>query len=145
MFNIKFVQIGWLFFAVILLVGCGTTTDPPTPTPDAVVDTGAELITTLQAEGVVAQDGGPFSDYLFDGGGQLLLVNGQQVQVWEFATIEDADTAREFISGTESPLATIRFFQSPRFFQAGTMLVLFVNTDPAILNMLTRILGEPFL
>lgn len=133
----------WLV-VVGAIVGCRGTANSATPTPDTVINTSAELIAALQEQGMVAQDGGPFRDFLFEGGGDLLLVNGQQVQVWEFPTVEEADAARDFITGPESPMATIRWMAPPRLFQHDRMIVLFVNTDPGVLNALTLILGEPF-
>lgn len=139
-------SLGVLFLiGMLLLSGCGSGMEIPTPTPDAVVDTAAELITALQSNGFVAQDGGHFTNFLFERGGQLLLVNGQQVQVWEFATEAQVNEAQTLITGDDSPLARLNFTASPRFFQNGKMVVLFVATDPAILNILTTILGNPFL
>lgn len=134
-----------ILIGMTLLLGCGSSTATPTPPPDGIVDTAAELVTALQAEGFVAQHGGRFNNFLFERGGQLLLVNGQQVQVWEFATNEQADAAQDSILGDDSPLARLNFTAPPRFFQNGRMVVLFVATDPAILRTLTDILGDPFL
>lgn len=127
------------------LIGCQGNSATPTTTPDGMVDTAAELTAALQEMDFVVQAGGPFQDFLLEGGGQLLLVNGQQLQVWEFPTVEAADEARTFLSGADSPLATIRFTAPPRFFQKGAMVVLFVDTNRSILNALTAILGDPFL
>jgi hypothetical protein len=136
-----------IFYISILfmLAGCGGGEITPTPTPDGIVDTQAELTTALREMEFVVQVGGPFRDFLFEEDGQLLLVNGQQVQVWEFATVEAADEARAFITGPNSPLSRLDFSAPPRFFQSGQMVVLFVDINRSVLTALTALLGNPFL
>lgn len=132
----------------VLLAGCtGSTPPPPTtePSPDARVDTATDLIAALQAQGFVVEEAGMSEPFLLEKAAHLLQVNGQQVSVWEYKTVEEADGARLFLRGPNSPLALMDFIAAPRFYQNGSMIVLFVATDPAIVTALTTILGEPFL
>jgi len=130
---------------MFMVAGCGGTTVTPTPTPDGIVDTASELTTRVREQDFVVQKGGPFSDFLFERGGQLLRVNGYEVYVWEFPTVEEAEAARTHITGADSPLARIDFSAAPRFFQNGRMMVLFVETNRPVLNVLIALLGNPFL
>ncbi len=136
---------GWWLALLLFLTGCGAPADRSSTTPHGIVDTAFELKTILREQGFVVQDGEPFSDFLFERGGQLLRVNGTEVWVWEFETVEDADAARRSLDGPESPLAREEFSASPRFMQNGHMIVLFVDTNRPVLNALIAVLGNPFL
>jgi hypothetical protein len=145
-FKISFIITGlFVIFSSLMVVGCagGSAATPAAPT--AMIDTADELMTALQAEGMKVEDAGMSEPFMLERRAHLLNVNDQQVSVWEYETVDEANNARLFLTGPNSPLALMDFIAAPRFYQSGSMIVLFVATDEAVVSTLTKVLGEPFL
>jgi len=138
---------GLVLLLSLMVVGCsgGATAPTPAVTPNALIDSAAELAEALQAQGLGVESAGMSEPFLLERGAQLLQVNGQQVSVWEYENVDGANGARLFLTGPNSPLALMDFIAAPRFYQSGSMIVLYVATDPAIENAITAVLGQPFL
>ncbi len=123
----------------------------PAPTK-AVPNTGAaatpgtfvDLVSALsQMNNVTVQQQGAIQQPYFDVKAQLLSVNGQQVQVFEFNSVSARQEAESMVSSTGSSIGGYipSFVSTPHFWSSGQMLVLYVGQDQQVMNVLTDVLG----
>jgi hypothetical protein len=127
---------------------------PLTPADDAVngatdgaagPDALADLVAALQAAGAQVQEGNPLDQPFFSISGRILMVNGGEAQVFEFPDRLQREKAstRITIDGQPSPTVMIQWLDDPHFWGVGRLIVLYVGSDPAVLDALNGVLGEP--
>ncbi len=119
----------------------GGTSTAPAP---GSVDTYAGLLAalsnmsflTVQQQGIVQQ---PY----FNVKAQLLTINGQQVQVFEFNSVSDREDAQNMISSTGNAIGGYlpNFVSTPHFWSSGRLLVLYVGQQDAVIGALNKVLG----
>ncbi|MBI3158391.1 MAG: hypothetical protein HYZ26_02180 [Chloroflexi bacterium] len=127
--------------ASIFLSACS----PAQPGAAAGLDQ-AGLIEALGAAGAEVDLGEPVEQAFFSMTGQILSVNGADVQVFEYASAEDmeADAALVAEDGGSVGTSMITWVATPHFFKSGRVLVLYVGDDAAVLELLLGVLGEQF-
>ena len=76
----------------------------------------------------------------------MLTVNGEEVQVFEFASSEDADTVAETVSADGSSVGTsmIGWVAPPHFYRAGKLIVIYVGSDSDVIHTLQEVMGSQF-
>ncbi|MDH4179551.1 MAG: hypothetical protein OEV33_03495 [Armatimonadota bacterium] len=104
------------------------------------------LVEALRDEGVTAEPAGMVSQPFFSVEGQAITVNGEQVQVFEFADAAAAEAAAALVSEDGSAVGTnmISWIAPPHFYQHGRLVVLYVGDQTAIQSALESVLGEQF-
>lgn len=158
-----------LLTLALLLVACGgpAETEPPaqqdTPvagdpapeeTPQAAEPDGSDrdatayesLVEALRAAGLEVQEEGLVDDPLFDAESRMLLVDGANVQVFQFAGEAAAAEAAGTVSGGGTIIGTtaVDWIEAPHFYRDGRLIVLYVGNDEALSDALAGILGQPF-
>lgn len=85
----------------------------------------------------------PFSQPFFSGGGQILRVNGEDVQTFEYASEAEAqaDAARVSPDGFTIGTTIVSWVATPHFFAAGRVIALYVGNNPAVLEPLRAVMG----
>ena len=94
------------------------------------------------------------ADY-FEPQWQLLTVNGEDIQAFEFGSAEEADAAAEGISESGSPIVTtmadgtgsasmITWVAPPHFYKAGRLIVIYVGCDSDVIDTLQEAMGPQF-
>jgi hypothetical protein len=165
-------------FAAIIAVGalmligvaCGNGAEPtslseeaPTqaqPAPAAVSHGGAvkdyvSLVDNLRAAGATVDPAGTAPESLFAPQRQVLTVNGEGVQAFEFGSAEEADAGAEGVSASGSSIVTtfadgtgkssmITWVESPHFYKAGKLIVLYVGCDSDVIDVLQETMGPQF-
>ena len=124
-----------------------TATAPAaTQTPQAVeVETSAELEAALQAAGAEVEQAGAIDEPIFPVEAQNLSVDGEQVQVFEFAdeaarqAAADTIEANGFIIGTMA----VDWIGQPNFWSQGRLIVLYVGEDEATIRLISDLMGDP--
>ncbi len=123
----------------------------PTPPPSSIqsgFDSVRQLLTTNGAlvVSVNEEPGG-----LLDGALINVLINGEQAEVYEFASTSDADAAAQTVSsdGTtitsgDTPPIAIDFLNRPHYFQQGNVIVVYTGGDSEVIELLRDALGEEF-
>jgi hypothetical protein len=113
----------------------------------------AGLVKALSETGATVKPGGRLSEPFFAPSipptytpvdhALLLTVDGQRVQVFEFLTPEDAETAAATIAPDGSSIGPIHvsWIDLPHFWKTGRLIVLYVGNDGDILHLLTTLLG----
>ena len=95
------------------------------------------------------------ANQLFAPQGQLLTVNGEGIEAFEFGSAEEADAGAEDVSASGSSIVTtypdgtgissmITWVESPHFYKAGKLIVLYVGCDSDVIDVLQETMGPQF-
>ena len=135
--------VNFLFLALIA-VACGS--QAVTEASPGAVEDQASLIERLRAAGATVEVGDPVEQIFFTVEGQIIKVNGADVQVFEYESADtmQADAAQVAPDGGSIGTSMVTWIATPHFYQAGRILVLYVGDDPAILELLEGALGPQF-
>ena len=106
----------------------------------------ASLGEALGAAGGTVESGEAIEQPFFNVAGQILKVNGADVQAFEYETAEamEADAAQVADDGGSIGANMVSWMATPHFYKAGRILVLYVGDDQAILDLLEGVLGPQF-
>ncbi len=112
------------------------------PTSDYV-----SLIDNLRAAGATVEPAGEVVNQpFFSVTGNIITVNGGDVQVFEYADAAAADTEAALVSpdGYSVGLSMISWVATPHFYQADRLIVLYVGDSTDVINVLEAELGQQF-
>ena len=143
-----------ILFALILLLtmvstACaaqGVSGAPVNTTPSGEVEDLEGLVEALQAEGAQVEMGDSIQQPFLSVPGQIVQVNGADVQVFEYASAEDMGLEASQITEDGSPIgtSTITWIAPPHFYRSGLLLVLYVGEDQAVIDLLESVAGPQF-
>jgi uncharacterized protein len=124
----------------------GATSTTPLATTQATTaptDNDASAAGQLRANGATVQSLGTILQPFFPVVGQVLNVNGNQVQVFEFESVSDAQQTVNTITQTSSFLRNLNPNSNllPSVFHNGEIVVLYAGTDQETLDLLTQTFG----
>ncbi len=104
------------------------------------------LIDNLRASGAIVNPSGDISQPFFSVKGQIITVNGVDVQVFEYQDAVAADAEAALVSPDGSSIGTtmMNWVASPHFYKKDKLIVLYVGDTAAIINMLETMLGTQF-
>ena len=107
------------------------------------IDSHNGLVAALRENGSTVDSVGPISQPFFVPEGQVIRVDGHEVQVFEFTIEQDAQSAAETISpdGSSVGTSTILWVEAPHFYKSGKLIVLYVGEEDAVVDVLGVILG----
>ena len=141
-------------------VGGTTPTDSNPPTTTIVSHGGpvkdyVSLVDNLRAAGATVDPAGTESGSYFAPQGQLLTVNGEGISAYEFGSAEEADAGAEGVSASGSSIVTtfadgtgistmVTWVESPHFYKAGKLIVLYVGCDSDVIDVLQETMGPQF-
>jgi hypothetical protein len=105
----------------------------------------AALIDALQLAGQTVEIAGPVDQPFFSVPGQIIVVNGQDVQVFEYPDGAAAQAEAAQISPDASSVGTsiVSWAATPHFYAQDRVIVLYVGDDHAVVDALNDILGQP--
>ncbi len=94
----------------------------------------------VRAAGAAANPAGAVSQPFVAPQGQVLSVNGEDVQVFEFASAEEADTVSQSISADGSSIGPSRvgWVAPPHFYKASQLIVIYVGSDDSVISALQK-------
>jgi len=141
-----------LLLVAILVSACGSQSATPTAEIDPIVSHGGpvedyvSLIDSLRGAGAMVEPGDQIEQAFFTVMGQIIKVNGADVQVFEYENAEamEADAAQVVPDGGSIGTSMVMWVEAPHFYKAGRILVLYVGEDQAILDLLEGALGSQF-
>jgi hypothetical protein len=124
----------------------GASNENGSSSQSGVVEDKAGLIAALEAAGAKVESGDPIEQPFFSVPGEILKVNGADIEVFEYASAEAMGTEASQVSQDGSSIGTsmASWMDAPHFFRTGRLLVLYVGSDASILNFLKGALGEQF-
>ena len=122
----------------------GTTPSESNPPTTPIVSHGGPvkdyvgLVDNLRAAGATVDPAGTVSQPFFAPKGQLITVDEQDVQAFEFASAEEADAAVETVSADGSSVGTsmVGWLAPPHFYKAGKVIVIYVGRDSGVMSVL---------
>jgi hypothetical protein len=125
-----------------------TAAAPEAAVPTKEIGGLAELADDLRLAGAQVELGGKIEQPMlekYDVDGQVIKVNGIDVQVFEFGNEFTRSLVSGRISDDGSSIAgqEIPLEDQPNFWGEGRIIVLYVGTDAAMINLLSSVLGEP--
>jgi hypothetical protein len=140
----QLVRLFVLLLAVVLVSACGSQQSPVShggPVTDYVT-----LVDSLRAAGATVDPAGTISQPFFTPQGQLIAVNDQQVQVFEFASAAKAEAGAGTVSADGSSVGTtmMTWVATPHFYRAGKVIALYVGDDSSVVSLLEEAMGSQF-
>ena len=143
-------------FVLLAVLGAGCAGQPavaaksteasPTEAQPVPVTEMTSLVDALRAAGATVEPNEPIEQVIFSVGGDILKVNGADVQIFEYETPEamEADAAKVAPDGGSIGTSMVSWIEPPHFYKAGRILVLYVGQDQAVLDLLSAVLGPQF-
>jgi hypothetical protein len=139
----RFSAARFLVLAAVGVSSCGSSAVQPTALASAEA-----LVRALQQQGAAVTRAGslPQSSYPLSVSAQLLQVNGEDVQVFEYPSAMRADSDASKVSPTGSAIgrSQVSWMDTPHFYKRDRVIVLYVGHSADVLRMLGAFLGEPF-
>jgi hypothetical protein len=138
-----FLSFSGVFFFLLASGGCNGS-DPTTVSHGGAVRDHVSLVDSLRRQGLTVEPTGSVTQPFFSSPGQILRVNGQDVQVFEFEDPASAHSMAKEIStdGMSIGHTVINWVKPPHFFSTGKIIVLYVGSDPALLRQLEIAMGK---
>lgn len=137
-----------VFFILLLAAGCaGPTADTPTtPVSNASNGSSASIIAALREAGLTVRDGGTVDQPFFGVPARVYVIDDRDLQLYEFPTATDAESAAAQVAPTGSPIGTtmVTWMEPPHFFRKDRLIVNYIGTSERVLAELQRLLGAQF-
>jgi hypothetical protein len=140
-----------VLLVILALIATGCTGNsfavaPAETTEPGGVEDKASLIAALQASGVPVETGEPISQVFFGPDGGVIKINGVDVQVFEYETIEAMESEASQVASDGGSIGTtmVSWVDTPHFYKSGRIIVLYIGSDAAILGLLEEALGTQF-
>ncbi len=130
--------------AIAGLTGCGGE-EPPVSHGGPVTDY-VSLIDNLRQAGATVEPAGELTQPFFSVNGRVIVVNGGDVQVFEYADAVAAEAEAALVSPDGSSVGTSMPFwvAPPHFFKESKLIVLYVGDSEAVTDVLESVLGQQF-
>ncbi len=134
-----------LVLAIVGLAGC-TSKQPPPPTHGGPVKDYISLVDSLRATGATVEPAGEMTQPFFSVNGSIIVVNGGDVQVFEYADAIAAEVEAALVSPDGSSVGTtmVRWVAPPHFYRVEKLIVLYVGDSETVTDVLESVLGQQF-
>ena len=127
------------------------TAEPTGAAPPGAVSQGnevggyVELVDALRAAGATVEPGGTVEQPFFEVSGQMIKVDGAEVQVFEFPDEATRENVSSLITpeGQPNPTSMVEWVDQPNFWVKGRVIVLYVGKDQTVIDRLSQVLGDP--
>lgn len=155
----KLFTVSALLILILVTSACGSqpTLTPAVDAPSDGVATSTEaspgvpenldsLIAALRAAGATVEAGDEVEQPFFTTAGQIIKVNGQDLQVFVYDSAEamEADAAQVAADGGSIGTSMVNWMAPPHFYKLGSILALYVGEDQAVIDLLEGIFGPQF-
>lgn len=103
-----------------------------------------ELVDALRGAGAEVEPAGQVEQEFFGPVGQIIKVNGVDVQIFDYPDENARKSDSDKISADGSTIGTsmITWVDQPNFWTKGRVIGLYVGKDPEMISLLDSILGE---
>ena len=131
--------------ALLTLVGCLGPEDPVTSHGGPVLDH-VSFIDTLRREGHQVEPKGPINQPFLSTAGQIVAIDGTDVQVFEYRSESGARAEAKKVSADGSSVGTTRinWMEPPHFYQKGKIIALYLGSNTKMRQTIEAILGPQF-
>jgi hypothetical protein len=141
----RFVLYACLLVFIALLAACKNQ-EQPADTQEGIVTDSDSLVTTMQAAGASVEPAGTVEQPFFTPLGQVITIDGQDVQVFEYDSLADADAESDLVTPDGSSVGTsiMSWIATPHFYKSGRVIVLYVGDQNDTIDALEAALGIQF-
>ena len=114
--------------------------------PEQMVSDYTRLVEDLKSTSTSAEPGESISQPFFTPQGQVIKLNDEDVQVFEYVSEEEVLKEAMQVSANGSSVGTtmISWIDTPHFYQSGKIIVLYVGNTPQVIEILTEVLGPQY-
>lgn len=148
----KYQTLLFVFLVFALAVSaCASATAATSPTEGAspqpvAVEDQASLVAALEAAGAKVEVGESITQAFFSPEGNIIQVNGADVQVFEYENTEamENESAQVAPDGGSVGTSMMMWMDTPHFYKAGRIIALYIGSDTIILGLLEQTLGDQF-
>ena len=139
----RFVLSLMLVAGAALSMSCAASQDSGEAEPKLVA-TYDELVAALRDNGSAVESSELISQPFFEPRGQVIKVDGYDVQVFVYTSEEDASSVAKTIGSDGSSVGTtmISWVEAPHFFKSGNLIVLYVREVDDVVEALQAVLGS---
>ncbi len=139
------IPIAFLFLVAAWVTGCGGQPTPIVSHGGPVTDY-VSLIDNLRTAGATVEPAGEVSQPFFSVKGQMITVNGGNVQVFEYADAAAADAEAALVSPDGGSVGTsmMTWVATPHFYKKGKLIVLYVGDSTDVTDGLKAALDPQF-
>jgi hypothetical protein len=141
----------WLLVVAAIACNCGgdaSASDQPRQSEPraAPVTDYKSLAASLRAAGASVKPGAKVDQPFFSVSGRLIEVDGEEVQVFNFANsaAAKAQAARVSATGTSIGTTKVHWIGPPHFYRTNSVLLLYVGDSERLLKVLESVLGPQF-
>ncbi len=133
-----------LALAIVVLAGCASE-EPPVSHDGPVTDY-VSLIDNLRQAGATVEPAGEVIQPFFSVTGNIIVVNGNDVQVFEYADTAAAEAEAALVSPDGFSVGTtmISWVATPHFYKTDRLIMLYVGDSTGVINVLEDVLGLQF-
>jgi hypothetical protein len=105
-----------------------------------------ELTTQLRGQGVKVERAGDISQPFFSVKGKGMAVNGENVQVFVYASPSAAEVEAKRVSPDGGSVGTnmMSWMAPPHFYRKGELIALYVGAEQSVIDALVAALGPQF-
>jgi hypothetical protein len=114
--------------------------------PEIIVLDYNKFVDELKSIGALVESGNYISQPFFTPTSQVIKINGEDIQVLEYVSEEEADKEAMQVSTDGSSVGTtmLTWIDTPHFYQSGKIIVLYIGNSPQVIEFLTQLLGPQF-
>lgn len=104
------------------------------------------LVEALESAGATVGQEGEIEQPFFSVPGQVITINGESVQVFEYANVTQADAEATQVAPDGSSIGTTMatWIGPPHFYRAESLIILYVGDDQTIIELFETVLGPQF-
>ena len=114
--------------------------------PEQMVSDYTSLVEDLKSTGASVETGESVSQPFFTPQGQVIKLNDEDVQVFEYVGEDEAKNEAMQVSADGSSVGTtmVSWIDTPHFYQSGKIIVLYVGNTAEVIEILLEALGPQF-
>jgi hypothetical protein len=134
-----------ILVSLFFLIATACAPASPAPAPVDGIEGLGEFLDALRAAGATVETATKIEQPFFPVAGQIVRVNGAEVQAFEFANEADRREVSDTISETGDQIGTsiVDWIDQPNLWATGRLIVIYIGRDQAIINLITGVLGDP--
>lgn len=131
---------------VLGISACNQSGSTNLPTIMPAVEDQASLLAAFQGTGAKTEVVDTIDQIFFSPQGNIFSINGADIQVFEYESSESMEAEASQVASDGGSIGTsmITWVDTPHFYKTGRIVVLYVGSDSATLDLLEMVLGPQF-
>lgn len=135
-----------LAICTLAINACASATPTAPANKPLTVEDQESLIKILQAAGAKVASGDSITQEFFTPEGHTFKVNGADLQVYEYASADamEKEASKVAPNGGSVGTSMMTWIDTPHFYKAGRIIVLYLGNDKVLLDLLNKVMGPQF-